>query len=315
MRSTAILLTSLVAVLSNRCLAASDLNVSSFDDYDPIRVCPEGFDYAGEDTKLLGSYWSEEIYRSPVYSCYKILHPTSSGFNEALNACDELKADLVTFEDAEEVRRVTSHVILKDDVAELEEDLLTSAMFFSDVEKWIWLGSNQTEVTFNITGKDNKKQCLTFGHVNATSDPSEMTFKAVECNQPIRAMCEARVQTVTYLAWFYSNWLSFLLVLLTILLLSALCISVFRYSSGRRMYRHGGGRRGGCGQNRQARVSVSSLPYIDAPPTYNDVTGGGNTATAAATPETTMGKYKNKGKDILAKVTLYKSGTNAANAN
>merc|ERR1712184_15231 len=41
------------------------------------RICPDGYLYAGEDTKkddheLKGLAWEKEIARSPVYSCYKI---------------------------------------------------------------------------------------------------------------------------------------------------------------------------------------------------------------------------------------------------
>ena len=44
------------------------------------------------------------------------------------------------------------------------------------------------------------------------------------------------------------------------------------------------------------------LPAYDEPPTYSDVTG-------IVTQETKMDKYKNKGKEILAKVTYYRNST------
>ena len=44
------------------------------------------------------------------------------------------------------------------------------------------------------------------------------------------------------------------------------------------------------------------LPAYDEPPTYSDVTG-------IVTQETKMDKYKNKGKEILAKVTYYRNTT------
>jgi len=254
------------------------------------RVCPNGFTYAGEDTqRLLSAYWTEEVARSPVYSCYKLLSLEQHGFNEALTACNDLKADLVSLEDTQEVNRVIKRPELN-----VTEEFVTSALFFADVQKWIWLGSNQTEVVFDVAATKNstREQCLKL----TKFDP--ITFVSVECNQPMMAMCEVRVQTVTYLAWFYSNWLSFLLVLMTVLLMSALCISVFKYKSGRRVYRS-------RSNSRPHRVSVTNLPYNDAPPTYNDVTG--------TRPQTTMDKYKNKGKEVLAKVTLYKNTTNETN--
>jgi len=291
MKSIVILLATLVGILSSGCKA----------EYVTGRVCPDGFFYAEEDTpKLLGASY-QEIARSPVYSCYQDLD-MSPGFNEALSACNDLDADLVTFEDPEEVDRVMNYMSwILDPLIDDNKFLMTSAMYFSDVEKWIWLGSNQTEVGFNITAANVTEQCLAADLWDVAMDVHR--FKPVKCNQPIRAMCEVRVQTVTYIAWFYSNWLSFLLVMMTVLLMSAICISVFKYNAaGRRVYR---GRNGG-NQNRTARVSVSSLPYNDAPPTYNDVTG-----TTGNAETTTMGKYKNKGKDILAKVTLYRNGGSA----
>merc|ERR1712142_61473 len=297
-----IFLFSLTALTSAAAAAAAESNSSVPNDdatnHVPGRVCPSGFVYLGEDTHpMLSAYWTEEVARSPVYSCYKVMKSLDLGFNEALTTCNDLKADLITLEDEQEVRRVNKCVD--------SGYFLTSAMFFADVQKWIWLGSNQTEVPFNVTATADKtkEQCLAL--VAPTGNSSEpIKFRSVECNQPdMGAICEVRVQTVTYLAWFYSNWLSFLLVLMTVLLLSALCISVFKYNSGRRVYRS-------RSSSRQQRVSVSNLPYMDAPPTYNDVTGRG--PTRPSSQQTAMDKYKNKGKEILAKVTLYKNTNETA---
>jgi len=285
------LIIALFSLITLANLASADSNSSVPSNDDSIiykssgRICPDGFTYAGEDTvRLLGSsYWTEEVGRSPVYSCYKLYDKKQDGFNEALTACNDLQADLVSLEDKQELHRIFKRPELN------HSEFVTSAMFFADVQKWIWLGSNQTEVVFNVTATKDaaKEQCL-----QSKFDP--LTLVSVECNQPMTAMCEVRVQTVTYLAWFYSNWLSFLLVIMTVLLMSALCISVFKYKSGNRVYRS-------RSASRANRVSVSNLPYNDAPPTYNDVTG------AARQPQSAMDKYKNKGKDILAKVTLYKT--------
>ena len=49
----------------------------------------------------------------------------------------------------------------------------------------------------------------------------------------------------------------------------------------------------------------ADLPYGDNPPTYSDVTG-----IVDETQQSKMDKYKNKGKEILAKVTLYKNTSN-----
>jgi len=306
------------------CATADDAKKTDMDTIDYVtsaRICPKGFTYAGEDSPkdggdglMLKSYWSEEVARSPVYSCYKALtsEEVNGGFNQALAACSNLDTDahLVALEDEQEIRRVYQYVKATKGV-----NMTTSAMKFADIDKWIWLGSNQTEVphTYHIVSSNDaqKEQCLVLSSYTG-DDMAAAEFRSVECNvRSEGALCEVRVQTVTYLAWFYSNWLSFLLVLMTILLMSALCISVFKYKSGRRVYRN---RRAGTGgPNTRATAAVttvhgnaappSHLPYNDAPPTYNDVTGTGNK----------MDKYKNKGKDILAKVTLYKNNPTAAN--
>jgi len=278
--------------------ATSGSNDTTINYVKSARKCPKGFTYAGEDTRheiagMLGSsYWTtQEVARSPVYSCYRVLSEELGGFNEALAACDAHDAHLVALEDEQEIERVIKYV------PDARHQLTTSALYFQDVEKWIWLGSNQTVVTFKITPTANatKEQCLSL----FVSGNSIFELKPIRCNSgPMKAMCEARVQTVTYFAWFYTNWLSFLLVLMTFLLMSALCLSVFKYKSGNRVYR--------STPTATRRVTVvgnapppSHLPYNDAPPTYNDVTG--------TKAETKMDKYKNKGKDILAKVTLYRN--------
>lgn len=296
------------------CAAAEEPKNADTDTIDYVstaRICPKGFTYAGEDSPkddglMLKSYWSEEVARSPVYSCYKALtsEEVGGGLNQALSACSDLDTDahLVALEDEQEIRRVYQYVKATKGV-----NLTTSAIKFADIDKWIWLGSNQTEVpkTYQIKSSNDadKEQCLVLSSSNGAATAE---FRSVECNGKSEgALCEVRVQTVTYLAWFYSNWLSFLLVLMTVLLMSALCISVFKYKSGRRVYRN----RGRSAAAAAASVTTvhgnaappSHLPYNDAPPTYNDVTG------AKTNTDNKMDKYKNKGKDILAKVTLYKS--------
>merc|ERR1711962_247328 len=148
---------------------------------------------------------------------------------------------------------------------------------------------------------------------------SEGEFAPVECNKrsdlsmilgaPVEQslmICEVRAQTVTYLAWFYSNWLAFLLILMTFLLLTTLCLSVFKYKGGRSVYSNRRVYRAeACTTAQPVQPTRDDLPYGDDPPTYSDVTG-----IVTETQQTKMDKYKNKGKEILAKVTLYKNTTN-----
>merc|ERR1712168_1582615 len=126
----------------------------------------------------------------------------------------------------------------------------------------MWLGSNVTLNTtvfgLHDTAIGDKKQCLAVnldlannnGSDFSMSEEGEPVFLPVECNkrsdllatrgvlggriQQSLMICEVRAQTVTYLAWFYSNWLAFLLSLMTFLLLTALCLSVFKYKGANR---------------------------------------------------------------------------------
>ena len=105
---------------------------------------------------------------------------------------------------------------------------------------------------YNFTNTEDDKQCLAAsvevleGSKFHMSDQA-LSFYPVECNkrsdllesnndqQPLM-ICEVRAVTVTYLAWFYSNWMTFLLVLMTTMLMVVLCMSVFKYKGGRTLY-------------------------------------------------------------------------------
>jgi len=295
--------------------------------------------------------WKEEIARSPVYSCYKITSleqywgaskdskdvPYQMTFNAAVDTCADDKGRPVALGDLQEVDRLKK---LLHKLGYRNVTFLTSAVYFGDIKQWMWLGTNVTlnESLYEISGINDGvgRQCLAanidLGHYNGTefsqSDQDEPLFKPVECNnwpiemaqpvpmlgQPVHQsvmICEVRVETVTYLAWFGANWLAFLLVLMTFLLLTALCLSLFKYKGGRSAYAN---RRVYRADARTTTTSAPhpqgdpqrDLPYGDDPPTYSDVTG----IVTETTQQTKMDKYRNKGKEILAKVTLYKSTPN-----
>ena len=55
-------------------------------------VCPDGYEYAGDDTpKLTRDFLLEEAYRSPTYSCYKINSRSPKAFLQAAFECEEDK--------------------------------------------------------------------------------------------------------------------------------------------------------------------------------------------------------------------------------
>jgi len=289
-----------------------------------------------ESDNLESLGWEEEIGESPQYSCYKIVDiqfdqqtenltkvPYQFTFNAAVDTCGDVKGSLpVSLNGTGEMIRV--HKLLHDKGHFNHSTFLTSAIYSADIAEWMWLGTNVTLNTtlLNLTESDlASKPCLaaTFYVESPESRDDYMvdhryTFTPTGCNarqdlqdpdiqydiRPL-AICEVRVVTVTYLTWFYTNWMAFLLVILTVLLLTGLCVTVFKHKSGRthyanrRVYRADARSTADMGPHRD-------LPAYDEPPTYSDVTG-------IVTQETKMDKYKNKGKEILAKVTYYRNTT------
>ena len=115
------------------------------------RLCPNGYFYAGDDTST--SINALEGYRpideSPKYSCYKVI-PNVSGINEGLQKCytstiaDKMEARVIIFEDSEEVQRVLKYIFREQSEAnENNVTMLTSAMYFEDVKKWVYLGTSK----------------------------------------------------------------------------------------------------------------------------------------------------------------------------
>ena len=115
------------------------------------RLCPSGYFYTGDDTpssiNALEGYWP--VDESPKYSCYKVI-PNVFGINDGLQKCytstisDQMEARVVIFEDAQEVERVFKYLFRQQEGENMNNaTLLTSAMYFEDVEKWLYLGTSK----------------------------------------------------------------------------------------------------------------------------------------------------------------------------
>ena len=133
---------------------------------------------------------------------------------------------------------------------------------------------------------DSTKQCLVVEGIAKSKYDSgskiEFAWKPVECNKPQQQiLCEIRVDTVTY-AWI-PNWMAVVLIILTITSLFVLCVG------------------GMCITSSQPSRKVSSKqncdPINDLPPKYSDV---------IITQESAFNKYKNKGRELLAKIYIVK---------
>jgi len=241
------------------------------------RLCPDGYFYAGEDTeRKTKDVWLEEKDRSPTYSCYKVSDKESDYF-KATRSCEADKGHLISLEDREELERVNNKMSdrnTQDDNTTTE--YFTSAIYFSFEKEWHWMGSN--------SNKSIDSEMLNLG--NTTMEGSCLTvvqdtiFSSTECLEEHTYICELRVETVTYFAWFVANWFSLLLVFLVVVLLISLCITTSMFRQRRR---------------ETGRVYRSSARPVfeDKPPSYNNATG--NTAAS---------RYLNRGREFLAKVTI-----------
>jgi len=250
-----------------------------------IRLCPDGYFYAGEDTeRKTKDVWLEEKDRSPTYSCYKVSDKESDYF-KATRSCEADKGHLISLEDQEELERVNNkmsdHHTPKDDNTTAE--FLTSAIYFSFEKEWHWMGSNSNKSIdpemLNLTNTTMS------GQVSQTMEGScltlqDTTFSSADCLEERTYICELRVETVTYFAWFVANWFSLLLVFLVVVLLISLCITTSMFRQRRRE------------TGRVYRASARPV-FEDKPPSYNNATG--NTA---------ANRYLNRGREFLAKVTI-----------
>jgi len=287
------------------------LSVSGDEWFENFRECPTGYTYIGDDgtpdNSLEGSYWY--LGESPTYSCYKSVAVTD--INDALGQCyksvmdsDQMEARVVSFDDEKEVYRVfNNYYDLSNAEVENAKAIMTSGMKFA-VQKnetkwtWIYLGTNYTISSEDIKYKDiAEKQCLrvkaTF--INKTENLDEQytyEWAAVPCMEPMDSLCEIRVQTVTY-AWV-PNWLSITLIILTIILMVTCCMAALSYTKYKpnttRAYRANGS----SNQN----TTNNNYPANDLPPKYSDVTG----ISVVESQQSALDKYKNKGKEMLAKI-------------
>lgn len=104
-------------------------------------MCPDGYWYAGEDTKLNKDWIGVEFSRSPVYSCYNV-SVVARDYFEASAACENAEAHLISLEDPEEIQRFREKLLNRTDTASFLP-LMTSAIFFAFEDQWRWMGSSK----------------------------------------------------------------------------------------------------------------------------------------------------------------------------
>merc|ERR1711894_50725 len=235
------------------------------------RLCPDGFEYIGDDETRARDIVFEVLDETEPYSCYKIMTEPMN-YLDARDACGALniKAKVLTLDGLHESERFSREF---NETFGPSQSYLTSALFYEN--GWHWMGANAT-ANFTDIVEDNAEDlaCLTFV---IDADLSTL-FVPVSCLEESNFACEIRVRTVTLQPWLVANWFSVLLVFLVVVLLISLCIStsMHRTRGPRRVYRSSG-----------------SVFDQDNPPSYSRATG-----------QTKAQRYMEKGREYLAKVTI-----------
>ncbi len=153
--------------------------------------------------------------------------------------------------------------------------------------------------------------------------PKEVPFpslKAVPCTIRTPAydayMCEARVQTVTYITWFQANWLDFILTALIIILFTALCVTLCCYPSQRQHHHRSPPPSAAYRGRRRPRttddvITVNKPPAYDMPPAYGDAVRVHRVESGKqepqAVPLSMMDRFKKQGSELVAKVYYYRT--------
>jgi hypothetical protein len=302
--------------------------------YEDTRLCPEGYHYLGDDLPLpeTRDLVVEEVGRTEVYSCYKLVQDSQINWLSASHACQEEDAQLVSFEQAAEMDMARMYPGAQ------AQNVLSSGMKFSD--GWYWVGSNvKLASDDDVTEGDNDnsgspahpqydEDCLAFAMSSVATLPADdettkdsHVLTAVPCSiaSPhfTAYMCEARVQTVTYRTWFSANWLDFTLTALIVILFVALCVTLCCFPSSSRPSAYEQQRRQQQQQQRRARSAdtavTSKPPSYDMPPAYDSAVAVHYPSKDADTnkPVSMVDHMRSKSKELVAKVYYYK--TPAAN--
>ncbi|XP_040579408.1 uncharacterized protein [Lepeophtheirus salmonis] len=291
------------------------------------RNCPNGYQYAGEDSsnnRIVSSFnkgfvYYEEVSRSDIYSCYKYIPSKSENdvtYFDAVKGCSdeenhvENKARLISFDDDfNEIQRFAN--ILSSYLNGSSSKILTSGLKLPNYSTFVWSSTNEmyniSEAFIQIQNKtDPKLACLAL----SINSPHDFTLEAIDCaNTNIKTyVCEVRVQIVTFYAWFVNNSWNLVLLFSISILGIGLCMSGFAYRSSPRFERRV--------QRRPGNVSPAgpNISKIDAPPSYESFVNA-QCAHEGLPPKydsnaqapSRLEQIKNKGKDILATVTVFKT--------
>jgi len=290
------------AYLMSMALLALAMAESEIKDHE--RACPEGFFYAGEadyeDLDLTRSQVWEKGPKSPIYSCYQFIEDSLSFAGGSIK-CNDLKGQLVSVNDVLESDIIISTLFTDNFSDEMESNLTTytetEPVWTSGInlgaDAWTWLGTDEAiedEIveTLNInTSASSAANCITM-RWRKEQNSTVVVYSTASCTELYtNALCEVKVYTQYWYVWAYANWLQILFFFtMGVLLLSTCCMfqALFLRRSST--------------VTRRPVLHAAPPPYTPTPsPVYSDPTPSKVT------------KYTQKGKDILAKVTIFKSNS------
>merc|ERR1712142_1044619 len=253
---------------------------------DEQRECPDGFFYAGEVPDVTrGEVWSKGE-TSPVYSCYSIV-TESLDWVAANQKCFEQKGQLLSVNNNQEEAILTGELFMNY-LKEAAQEVLTSGISLKE-GNWTWFGAGETineEITTELDDSESNStdtQCLVISWT-AEENGANLTYLARSCvEEYTKAVCEVRVYTQTWYVWATTNWLQILFLFTQVLLLVSSCVTVQIYTS----------RPANRSQRRSAEIPATPPPYSP-----QDIT--------MTTNNKAPNKYKEKGKELLAKVVFYR---------
>jgi len=274
-----------------RILILSILFITVFGDdivKDRHRACPEGFRYFGEvDVPVHDrDYWVQGE-RTPTYSCYQVKYGNFSWL-EATHECFKTDSQLISVNNYHE-----EDILLQDKFKNLftenqfPDTLLTSGISLRAGE-WEWFGAGVS--ADNVTVEDDldteDTKCI---QISWSNSQKELIYTAVPCaDQHAVALCEVRVYTQTWYYWATANWLSILFLFTLILFIISACVTCQMYSSRPRP------------RPRVQRQSMADTPPPYTPhDNYNNSNNNNNGRSSA-------GRYMEKGREMLAKITFYR---------
>jgi len=204
---------------------------------------------------------------------------------EATHECFKTDSQLISVNNYHE-----DDILVQDKVKDLFADkefpeaLLTSGISLRAGE-WEWFGAGvpADNITVNDDLDTEDTKCI---QIKWSNSQKELVYTAVPCaDQHEVALCEVRVYTQTWYYWATANWLSILFLFTLVLFIISACVTCQMYSS-------------------RPRPRVQRQSMADTPPPYTP--HDNYNSNTNSNERSSAGRYMEKGREMLAKITFYR---------